>query len=123
MDSMSAFAMGDAARASGSPSMVFDWHKAARLIKERNPKTARAGLAGDWEYTGGSIWEDGKPVPNADTYTYLASTWATPELDLDGDVMDCMKLAHEPPNADEWGSDTYWPDSALKIVGLEPAGE
>ena len=31
------------------PVMVFDWNKAARIIKEQNPKIASAGLSGDWE--------------------------------------------------------------------------
>lgn len=33
--------------------MVFDWDKAARLIKEHHSAYAIAGLAGDMEYTGG----------------------------------------------------------------------
>jgi hypothetical protein len=111
MDTMSAFAMGMASR--GKATMVFDWDKAAKLISERKPLVASAGLAGDWEYTGGSIYRDGKPVPRENTYTYLASTWATPELDLDGDVIPCWKFWDDTPN---WHSDTYWPESALKIL-------
>lgn len=110
---MSAFAMAQAAQARGAKLMVFDWHKAATLIKERKPSTASAGLAGDWGYTGGEIFRNGKPVPKEDTYTFLASTWATPELDLDGDVVSCYIMKDENP---EWGSDTYWPESALAIL-------
>ena len=62
---------------------VFDWDKAAKIIKERRPKTASAGLSEDWEWTGGTIYENGKPVKNE--YTYLASRWATPILILDGE--------------------------------------
>ena len=80
MDTMSAFAMGEMARARGSKAKVFDWDKAAQLIKERKPEIAEAGLSGDWEYTGGEIYCDGKPVPQDDTYTYLSSIWATPCL-------------------------------------------
>ena len=96
---------------SGRKLMVFDWDKAARLIRERKPKCASAGLQRDWEYTGGTIYEDEKPVINA--YTYLASTWAIPEINLDGDVIECYRMEHEVP---EWGSKTKWPQSALDIL-------
>jgi hypothetical protein len=67
----------------GNEVKVFDWHKAAKLILKHQPKIARAGLSEDWDWTGGEIWQDGKPVPEEDTYTFLASTHATPELVLD----------------------------------------
>ena len=82
MDTASAFAMGKANR--NEPMMVFDWCRAARRIKEEKPNIAGAGLQSDWEYTGGNIWENGKPTPAEDTYTFLRSTWAIPELELDG---------------------------------------
>jgi hypothetical protein len=100
------------AAARGEKGKVFDWDKAARRIVETCAREASAGLAGDWGYTGGEIWRDGKPVPKEDTYTYLASLWATPELDLDGNVEDCWIAADET----EWDSRTYWPDSALAII-------
>lgn len=112
MDSIRAFAMG--AAAAGNELKVFDWEKAARLIAERKPIEASAGLAGDWEWTGGDIWAGGAPVPPNRTYTFLASTWATPELDLDGDVIDCFRMQSETPG---WDSGTYWPPEALAIVG------
>ncbi len=74
MDTISAFAMGMANRS--KESMVFDWDKAAKLIKERQPNSAEAGLSGDWGCTGGEIYRDGEPILNS--YTFLASTWATP---------------------------------------------
>jgi hypothetical protein len=113
MDSMSAFAMGLANR--GKETMVFDWIKAAELIRDEKPNLAGAGLSGDWEYTGGDIWEDGKPVPKEDTYTYLESTWATPELEMDGRRVDCYKMSSELPG---WDSSTYWPKEALAILGI-----
>ena len=109
MNTLDAFAMGEANR--DKELMVFDWDKAARLIKERNPEYASAGLRSDWEYTGGTIYENGNPV--MDDYTFLASTWAVPELDLDGDVVACYRMKHEVP---EWGSTTKWPQSALDIL-------
>lgn len=111
MDTMMAFAMGNANR--GKKQMVFDWKKAARLIKKRGAKHAAAGLAGDWGYTGGDILRDGKPIPRSDTYTFLASTWATPELEIDGETIDCWTYTSR------WNSGTYWPKSALDILNAE----
>ena len=114
MDTLRAFAMGEASR--GNRSRVFDWDRAAELIAERRPVEASAGLATDWEWTGGPIWADGRPVPREDTYTFLASTWAEPELDMDGDVQPCWRYKDE---TDDWNSGTYWPESALaKIAHL-----
>jgi hypothetical protein len=89
---------------------VFDWDKAATLIKEKDAKFASAGLSGDWEYTGGLILEDGSP--NFDDYTFLASTWATPELVIDGEFIDCYVMESQT----EWDSGTKWPQSALDIL-------
>lgn len=116
MDTISAFAMGFAYQ--GKESKVFDWEKAARIIKERGAQSASAGLSEDWEWTGGDILEDGKPIPREDTYTYLASTWATPELCVDGDYLDCYRMQSETPG---WNSDTYWPGEALAILNQTEA--
>lgn len=111
MENAKAFAMGLANQ--HKELMVFDWDKAARLIKEKKVNYAEAGLQGDWEYTGGKIFEDNKPVPKEDTYVYLASTWATPEIEINGELFDCYKMQSETP---DWDSGTYWPDSALAII-------
>lgn len=113
MDTLSAFAKGEANR--GKELMVFDWDKAARLIKERKAMNASAGLSGDWEYTGGDILENGIPVPEDETYVYLSSTWATPELEINGEIIDCYRMESE---TDGWGSNTYWPETARKILGV-----
>lgn len=112
MDSMQAMMMGEANR--GKELKVFDWDKAAELIKESGAKDVEAGLSGDWEYTGGAILEDGK-VPDH-SYTYLASTWATPEIEINGEVFSCYKMQSE---TEGWGSDTFWPESAKAIMGFE----
>lgn len=109
MDTMMAFAMGEANR--NKELMVFDWDKAARMIKESGCKEAHAGLRSDWEWTGGCIFYDGKPYK--DDYTFLASTWATPEIDINDEIYPCYKMESETPG---WGSDTKWPESALKIL-------
>lgn len=112
MNTWTAFAMGEANR--GKELMVFDWDRAARLIRERKPERASAGLRSDWEYTGGTIYKDEKPVMN--DYTYLASTWAVPELDMDGDIVECFRMEHEVPG---WNSKTKWPKSALDILNAK----
>ena len=111
MDTMRAFANGEAAK--GKEPMVFDWHKAAELINTRKPTTVSAGLSGDWEWTGGLIFEEGAPVKKENTYTYLSSTWARPEIEIDGEILPCYVMQSE---ADGWNSDTYWPVSALKML-------
>jgi len=113
MDTLSAFAMGRASQ--GKPRMVFDWDKAAELIRERKPQRASAGLSGDWEYTGDTIFADGKPV--TDSYTYLASTWAPPEIDIDGAIIECWLLESElGKGVNGWDENTKWPESALAIL-------
>lgn len=115
MDSMKAMMMGMASR--GNPLKVFDWNKAAQLIRDRKPNVASAGLSQDWEYTGGSIYQNGRPLTKDETYTYLASNWATPELGMDGDVIPCFIMEGDVPQS--WGDDyakVFWPDSAVAIL-------
>lgn len=109
MNTMSAFAMGEANR--DKEQMVFDWDKAARLIKESKTKFAAAGLRDDWDYTGGRIFDEGKPIYE---YTYLASTWAVPELEIDDATIPCFIMKSQT----DWDSGTKWPESALKILFL-----
>lgn len=109
MNTELAFAMGEMNR--GKELMVFDWDKAATIIRDRKPDYADAYLDHDREWTGGNIYKDG--MPNYESYTYLASTWATPMLEIDGDSIECFKMQHEVP---EWGNGTKWPKSALNIL-------
>jgi len=109
MDSLSAFVMGEANR--NKPLMVFDWVKAAKIIKEKDAKNVSAGLSGDWEWTGDDILENGE-IPE-DSSPYLASTWATPELCIDDEYIDCWKYKNETP---DWDAETYWPEEAVKIL-------
>lgn len=103
------FALGRAS--AGRELMVFDWEKAAAEIKAGGTLVARAGLRSDWEWTGGEIYANG--MPREHTYTFLASTWAVPELDLDGKVIECYRMQSEVPN---WDAHTYWPEEALRIL-------
>lgn len=95
--------------------MVFDWNKAARLIRDRNPKSASAGLDGDLGHAGGEIYRSGEIIE--DKYTYLASTWATPMLKLDGGRYECYLMQSEAPYCAE---DTKWPKSARRILAGKP---
>ena len=114
MDTLSAYAM--ALANIRNELMVFDWDKAAELIRDSKCTEAAAGLEGDWEWTGGMIYSGGKPVK--DTYTYLSSTWATPQIRIDGYEIDCYRMEHEAPG---WNAYTKWPKSALRILGGEDA--
>ena len=97
---------------------MFDWDRAARRIAEVKPRVASAGLEGDWEWTGGDIYRDGKPLGRDETYTFLASTWALPELGMDGHTEPCYVYVDEAPASwgDDRGSGTFWPESALAIL-------
>lgn len=116
MNTFEAFARSMAANAAGSRGKVFDWDRAARRIVETGAKDAGAGLARDWEWTGGAILRDGKPVPKYDTYTYLKSSHATPELSLNGALEDCFIDPGPETNPQGWDEHTYWPASALAIL-------
>ena len=110
MNTLQAFMMGEKSR--GNKSRVFDWNKAARTIVENNWRNVGAGLQGDWEWIGGTIFEDGKIV--TDDYTYLSSTWAIPEIcNYDtGEYFDCFLYEDET----EWDGGTKWPQSAVDIL-------
>lgn len=112
MDTALAFVLGEENR--GNPERVFDWDKAAKIIKERKPDYASAGLLEDWEWTGGVIYENGKP--NKSEYTYLSSTWATPVLIIstedDIEKIECWVWENET----NWNAKTKWPKSALDIL-------
>lgn len=95
----------------GKKGMVFDWDKAAQLIKDNQPAYVEAGLSGDWTYTGGSIYQDGKP--DMASYTFLASMWATPQIELDGVRQDCFI---DLGSGTDWDAGTKWPESALAIL-------
>ena len=108
MDTMLAFALGEVNR--GKEMKVFDWDKAAQIIKEKNPEYAEAGLFEDLEYTCGLIYKNEKPV--YDSYTYLASTWATPVLICDDEIMECWIMESQT----KYKKNTKWSESSLKIL-------
>ncbi len=89
---------------------VFDWVKAAQILKDKNPDEAYAGLLEDMEWTAGIIWSEHRPYKKA--YTYLSSRWATPVLVIDEDYIECW----EPSDGSKWDSGTKWPDEALALI-------
>lgn len=97
----------------GREPKVFDWCKAAKLIKDRNAILAIAGLSEDMAFTAGEIFNK---EPIKDSYTYLASTWATPIIKIDGVEIPCYKMQSEVP---DWGKHTVWPDEALAIISSQ----
>lgn len=90
---------------------VFDWDKAAALIKEHGIQNASAGLAEDWSWTSDLILKGG--IVQKDAFCYLYSVWATPIL-VDEDA-DEEYVCYCAPGV--WDEDTVWPDSALEILG------
>lgn len=68
---------------------VFDYEKAARLIREHQSEYATAYLAEDGGETYGVIYKDGKAVLDSDAF--LRSTWATPVIIIDFEVIECWK--------------------------------
>ena len=90
----------------------FDWIKAAKIIKERKPFIAYAGLREDLEWTIGLIWHNYKVVNNSDAY--LASRWATPVLIIDDEEIECYKKISM-KDLKKY-SRPKWPKDALAIV-------
>lgn len=103
----------------GKPHMAFDWSKAAQIIKDAFSKhpdlTAEAGLQGDWDYTGGIIFEDGKPTN--EHYTYLKSNWATPTLLLSWDGEEQEEI--ECFSTEKYTADSKWDIESLSILGIQ----
>lgn len=109
MDTMSAMMRGLASR--DNELRVFDWEKAAMLIKKHNAKDVDAGLEEDWFWTAAPILENGEMLE--DCGAYLASTWATPVIKIDGEKISCYKMKSKTPN---WDADTRYPDVFKKIL-------
>ena len=109
------------ARKQGKSMMTFDWDRASKIIKtrfkEHKDLIAEAGLEGDWNYTGGEIFADGKPTN--DSYTYLSSNWATPTLILSWDGIEQEEIECFTDETERLQSDSKWDDESLKILGID----
>lgn len=63
-----------------------DWAKAKIFIgnNKDNISSVSAGLAEDWEYTHGEVWNENEGyIKKEDTYVYPCSNWATPSLKIE----------------------------------------
>lgn len=95
--------------------MVFDWHKAAKLIKKKKATYAHVHLEGS-EVNNGWIFYDGSYEHDEVGVDHLASTWATPMLEIgDEDAIPCFIISDRREGG--WDANTMWPDSAKKIIG------
>lgn len=102
----------------GKEMMVFDWDKAARIIKEVQPKCAIAGLREDYGFTSGTIYDKNDGIIMNYDDCYLSSIWAIPDLILCDEfhnsiTIPCYRYQSEVP---DWNEKTLWPDSARKIL-------
>ena len=98
----------------GNERKVFDWEKAAEIIKKHKPKYVEAGLSEDWIETSALIYADGEPIFATDIW--LASTWATPVLMVDGynyhTEIECFVMESQT----DFNENTVWPQIALDIL-------
>lgn len=94
-------------------SQVFDWDKAAKIIKESGCTEAEAGLIEDWFWTAIDIFKGGQPV--CSEWGWLASYWATPVIKIGNTYHECYT---QQENSD-FDAHTRWPESALKILNEE----
>lgn len=108
------------AKSKGAVQMSFDWDKAASIIKEKfasHPDLeAEAGLQGDWDYTGGVIFENGKPTN--DHYTYLSSNWAKPTLLLSWNGEEQEEIECWIEYSERFTSQTKWDETSIAILGI-----
>jgi hypothetical protein len=105
----------------GNFQKAFDWDKAAQIIKEKfkehSDLIAEAGLQGDWECTGGIIFENGKPTN--EYYTFLSSNWATPTLIFSYDGMDIEEIECFVEENERFKAKSKWDKDSLTILGIE----
>ena len=106
-----------------NPQKAFDWIKAANIIKERLQEhpdlIAEAGLQGDWDFTGGVIFEQG--LPTNDDFTYLSSNWAIPTLILTWDGEEQEEIECFVIGNDKYDSRSKWDEESLNVLGLNLA--
>ena len=109
------------ARFRGTDFMVFDWEKAARILHDRKPFAAFAGLKDDFECTGAMIYKQGHPIllgaDGEKPYTFLGSCWAKPMLVLldetgQSEAMECFTTDKNSP----YRCSTYWPREAVRLL-------
>ena len=93
--------------------MVFDWEKAAEVLRERQPVAASVSFIGKHERTEPVlIYRDGEPTPDPRTFCPY-DAFDKPTLLIDGDEIECFRLEN---TITTWAIDEYWPESARRIL-------
>ena len=110
----------DAAK-KGEVQKVFNWDKAANIIKIKYKKYsklfAEAGLQRDWEHTAGIIFNNGKPTNK--NYTYLSSNWAITTLILSYNNKEKeIECWLEEDRDNRFHRDSKWDKISLDILGI-----
>ena len=109
------------AKERGEEQKAFDWDKAAEIIKKEYEShkdlVAEAGLEGDWEFTGGCIFKNGKPTN--DDYTYLSSIWAIPTLILSWNGTEQKEISCYTNESERFNSCSKWDKKSLSILGIK----
>lgn len=63
-----------------------NWKKVQQIVDKNPNSVIYAGLQEDWNNTSGLIFARGEYY---DGYVYVASSWATPIVDVDGEEIEC----------------------------------
>lgn len=94
---------------------VFDWDRAAALIKATGAQTALAGIDKDWLSSSDSIFDDGRARVDSACQAWTENPNMSPCLELDGKRMPCFK--------EMWVSDitvadrrAIWPGRSAEIL-------
>lgn len=62
-----------------------DWNKVEKYIEENKNeiKSVVVGLAEDWGYTSGEVWNRKEGyIKKENTYVHASSSWATPSMEI-----------------------------------------
>lgn len=105
------------------PGRVFDWHRAARILRdriivERDHTMARAGLRRDWYTTCAYVIKNSQPGEEPD-YSFCLASYGTeadtPMLRLGRRWIQCWISDTPGDNPAQWHAHTWWPESARAI--------
>ena len=87
------------AQTAGNSFKILDVKRALEYCKPGN--VVEIGLAEDWAWTGGDVYENDAFVD--DPYFHAGSNWATPVVVVNGEVIECWKHSEEPNDClDDW---------------------
>lgn len=81
-----------------------DWNKALEICASHPNAAIEAGLAEDWLWTGGLVYQDGVFCHE---YVFTSSYWATPVLYVDGEVIECWTYEKQSTKLPCWWGRTY----------------